>query len=538
MNTLHRAKVFELYIPLFLICTVSLIAYASILRSPLYFMDDALRIAINEGVNQGVHGRPFADVIFTFFSDGLFIDISPFSQIIAVFFLIASGVFYVGSMTIYIEKNSNYQSTIYSFAREHFRSINNPLLVLLFVCFPLNFSMISYRFDSVSMCAGVFFSCLAFTVCQSICLHTFSAISFLMRLLIAALSIFLSLGTYQPTIGFYATASCIFLAHTTLCNFCWKYILKRSILSFLPLIIGSSFYVPIYLHAKQMADKPFYGLNEHPYVTMHNSLISFDRLFYKVFHNISGFFSYYYSYIGHNTASAIVIAIIAILLAIICCHPINLRRKITAFFFLVAALISCASIQIFLKSPVYATRTSVTLCAFVVGITFLTIAHSKLTMLKNATKYLQVLLIILSIGILSAIGNAQRDQFRFEQDIVYNGLDADLGYLYDKGGLKSFSITPWSLSTCVNTLSVLQDKYHFLREFGSMTTSMFTVSKILSYLPIEYNLSANFKPGTNLNELETVVEKFNYTIKRVSDGQYLVVLHPHQASPSKLGGLK
>lgn len=52
-------------------------AYWAILRSPLLFVDDVLRVYTQMSINQGVHGRPLADLVYQFLSNGLFVDIIP-----------------------------------------------------------------------------------------------------------------------------------------------------------------------------------------------------------------------------------------------------------------------------------------------------------------------------------------------------------------------------------------------------------------------------------------------------------------------------
>uniref|UniRef100_I2Q7R2 Uncharacterized protein n=1 Tax=Desulfovibrio sp. U5L TaxID=596152 RepID=I2Q7R2_9BACT len=521
----------EHYLPLFFICAVSIIAYSSIIRSPLFFEDDALRVAINEGVNQGVHGRPFADMIYTFFSGGLFIDISPFSQIVAIFFMILSATILLSGFSIVTEKKFLSLGTLYDSIILSLRDENMWSLALVFVCFPLNFSIISYRFDSLPMCSGILFACSAFTICQTINIHSYNAYDFLVRVLCASVLIFFSLGLYQPTIGFYVAASFILFAHMVLSSCKFIEVLLRVILSVIPLIVGSVFYIPIYLQAKYMAGQQFYSLKEHPYIVAHNNLLPLKNLFEGILKNCLDFINYYLSFLGENTLSYAITSATFIVFVVIFLKSISNFRKIIAIVFLFSAFISCASIQIFLQSPIFATRTSVSLAVFVLGIFFISSNHSRFLWIKKTIGIIRWLIIIISIGILSAIGNAQRDQYRFEQEIVYNGLEADIAFLYEKEGLKSFSITPWALSTCVTTIRVLQNKYPFLRESGSMTVSMFTISKMLSYLPINYVLSENFDPSVNLNVLETVIKKYNYTIKKISDEQYLVVLHPHQTLP-------
>ncbi len=74
-----------------LVC-LSLAGYWSILQSPLFYLDDALRVVTHTSINQGVHGRPIADWLYFLLSGGTFLDVSPLSQILALAFMLAGSL--------------------------------------------------------------------------------------------------------------------------------------------------------------------------------------------------------------------------------------------------------------------------------------------------------------------------------------------------------------------------------------------------------------------------------------------------------------
>lgn len=210
---------------LLLICIVS---YFTILNSNFLYGDDGLRIFTHTSINQGVNGRPVADILYAFISDNTFMDTSPFSQILALLFILCAGILIVSAF----------------FNEQNGEQYNKYCFVLLFVILPINYSIISYRYDSFGMGCAIFLAGLSFFLQRK-------NISIL-RCLAAATLLFLTLSIYQPIYSMYFSA-CFILFSQEVLNISTVNAIKRTICRLLSPIIGGILYIPIYLEAKSSA---------------------------------------------------------------------------------------------------------------------------------------------------------------------------------------------------------------------------------------------------------------------------------------------
>lgn len=497
----------------------AVLAYWAILRSPLLFADDAVRVFTYMSINQGVHGRPFADLVYVLLSNGLFVDISPMTQIMALLAMAWAGM------------------------RLHYCFLNPPagfvaggvdvaccITALLFVVFPLHFSFISYRFDSLSFGLAMLCATSAFVMAARLPQPAVSRRAYVFSLLIPSLLLTLSLGLYQAMFGIYACCAVLFLAHCLLSDEKWPEILRKAGSFLWTACLAVLLYLPVYLHARHQAQSNFYGLGPHPHVNEHIKLSSITDFPFIFIHNITIFFKNFLEYAGWDVPTAVVIATALLFAGVVATRNISIVKKIMIFLLAICAFPACAGLQLFLTSPYFGTRTMVVVCAFVACLFVMVLAHLDNALLKKGVLCLGAAFALSSACILSAIGNAQRDQYRYEQEIVFNGLEADLMALQAERGLKSFYMTPLEPPACT-TLKTLQGKYAFLKNEGSMTFSFFRATKMIAYLPVDYVLTAHFRPAPDPAGFETVIARPNYSIKKIDAEKYVVVLHTVAVEP-------
>ena len=127
------------------------VANWAILRSNFLYVDDAARVYNFGSINQGVHGRPFADFFYKLLTSGIFIDFSPLSQLLALSCLVWSGILICDVFS----KNCLNRNLTFS---------GKSLTSFVLSVFPLNYSIISYRFDSLSFGLAILFAVYGFLV--------------------------------------------------------------------------------------------------------------------------------------------------------------------------------------------------------------------------------------------------------------------------------------------------------------------------------------------------------------------------------------
>lgn len=493
-------------------------AYWAILRSPLLFMDDALRVYTQMSINQGVHGRPLADLVYQFLSNGLFVDISPLSQIVALMAMIWAGM----------RLQDCFRSDAV-FGREHVL-IYSYIIALIFVVFPLNYALISYRYDSLSFGLSILLSTISFAF--TVYPPRFYGNYYFNKIFIPPFLLMASLAMYQAMIGIYLCCSLFFLAHIILQNNHWSIFLKKGFIFLRTFCFASIFYLPIYLHAKSMAKADFYGIGPHPHVSAHNHLLDIENLPFSFLANIKLFLKKSISYLGMDIPSFIVIIMLFVLLFMIITKKLSFLRKIVTCFIIICAFISCAGLQLILTSPLFEARTLTPLCAFVTCTFLISISHISIIICKKSIIYMSAIFVISASGILSSIGNAQRDQYIFENELVYNSLEYDIMQLYNNNGLESFYITPLE-PPIVTTLKILKDKYGFLKDSGAMSCSFFRCTKLLSYMPINYIFRAHFYQisDIDIDSIKPVITRPNYFIKKIDKRMYCIILRKNDTEP-------
>lgn len=123
--------------------------------------------------------------------------------------------------------------------------------------------------------------------------------------------------------------------------------------------------------------------------------------------------------------------------------------------------------------------------------------------------------------ILTAIGNAQRDQNEFEEQMILQPLYQDLSTILKDEGPFSFFL--YGKIPDHYTLRTLQNKYSYI---GGMSASLFISMRILSWLPLEYNLkSAVYYKDVDISSLEVVISRLTYDILRFSRNSYVIAVH-------------
>lgn len=494
------------------------LSYWAILRSPLLFVDDAIRVFTNMSINQGVHGRPFADVAYMLLSNGLFVDFSPMTQVLALAAITWAGI--------------RVHDCFLKDAGSVGQGLIAPsyIIVLVFAVFPLHFSIISYRFDALSIGLALLCAALAFVTAARPPQWRGPLPAVGISIGISGALIALSLGLYQPMFGVYACCALFFIGHSLLRHDKPSLAFKKA-LSFLgAACLGALFYLPVYLAAKQSVQSDFYGVGPHPYVSGHIQIVGFSALFQTVPHNILLFLQTICGYAGRDLPSAVILIMAFFFAGIVIIKKISIFRKISALLLAVCAFLSCAGLQLFLSAPVFVPRTLTPLCAFVACLFLVTLAHMNRPILKKSIVCLGAIMALSSACILSAIGNAQRDQYHYENDVVFDNLATDLMTLYAEHDLKAFYVTPLEPQSCTS-LKILKNKYKFLRDVGSMTCTFFTATKFLSYIPVNYIFHAYFNSAVNTETLESVITRHNYTIKKIENGKYAVVLHQFPVEP-------
>lgn len=474
-----------------LLLPVCIISYFTILNSNFLYSDDGLRIFTHTSINQGVHGRPIADILYALISDNTFMDASPFSQIIALLFILCTGILIVSA---FLDEQNNGTYSKYCF-------------VLLFTMLPINYSIISYRYDSFGMGCAIFLAGLAFFIQRK-------NIS-IIRCLLSSILLFLTLSTYQPMCGVYFSACLILFSqevlHTPTLN-----AIKRVIYRFIPPIIGGIIYIPIYLQAKSAAKQPFCGLPHHPYSVEYNSIVS-STLIENIYFNTATYFNTVSNYITHNTISYCIAIFITILLFSITTYNIKLYKKILSLVGISISFLSCGILLIILNTPIFAPRTLIPLCTFILCILAFTFNNSK-KIFKTILILTCFVCIFSSVTVLTITGNAFRDQEKLNNIIVLQPLTEDLSNIIQKE--REISIYINSYIPIAYSLSKLQKKYPYIEH----QSGFFALMQIISMLPIKLDL-LNTVNYTKFNQENLIISRLGYDIYRISPQVYGIKLN-------------
>ena len=509
----QNGKVFLFTLP------VVVVANLAILRSNLLYVDDAARVYNFGSINQGVHGRPFADLFYKLLTSGIFIDFSPLSQIIALSCLVWSGIL---------------------ICEVFFRNCLNRKLVLKAKCltsfvlsvFPLNYSIISYRFDSLSFGLAILFAVYGFL---AVAKEDVSKKEFLIHSCIGGVLLAVTMGLYQPFWGVYTCCCFFYIIAMLLSNEKNKLICTKILKLFLSCLISGCLYLPIYLYARYEAAKDFFGLGPHPYVSRVIQLPEPSSFFRTLIANTKHWLEAIYSYSGPDAPTLSFAFLIVLFLTVIIQKKISIQKKFFAIFTLPAAFVSCFGVQIFLLHPSNGTRVSVSLCAFAACIFSTALCHANSFIYKKIIYIVAVYFILTSSVLLTAIGNAQRDQYNFQNEIVFNNLGIDLMRLCNRNNNVKFYISNVDEPICTS-LQLLSEKYGFLREGGAMSNNIFVAQKYLSYLPVNYYIKGSFQE-ISISDIDPVIETPNYSIKKILDDTYAVTLKaltPHIYTSDRL----
>lgn len=479
-----------------LLLLLAIFAWWPILHSPMLFYDDALRVFTHTSINQGVHGRPFADYIYYIFSSGFFCDISPLSQISCLAMIILGGLFVVKAFqSISPARGSRFANWL-------------PLLLALV---PLQYSIIGFRFDSITFGFAILFACLAFFL-------TAAKQHFAWQFL-AGIMIFCVFAIYQPMVAIYLCLCCFYMALACL-SAAWKNVLSLGMRCAAALSTGCILYVPVYLHARRMAASPFCGLENHPYVASHSGLLPPNNLPGGVWDNICFFLRVAESYLGPNPVSVCVAAgIISGFIAIVF-HNASLFRKLAALLFAILAFFACGYYGLLLASPVYLPRTLVSLCFFVFcsWLAGLVLGND---LLKKFMGCLAITGIVISAFFLASLGNAQRDQANFENSMIVEPLTMDFMKLYEDNGPFSFFVR--NDVPLHYTLREISREYAYC---GQISGAAFLVMRELSWMNVRYALKDAVDPASDarLKSAPLLVSRLPYDIRDCGGKVYAVIL--------------
>lgn len=479
-----------------LLLLIAIFSWWPILHSPMLFYDDALRVFTHTSINQGVHGRPFADYIYSFFSSGFFCDISPFSQISCLALIILGGLIVV-----------NIFLSLFPAQQTHF--VN--WLPLLLALVPLQYSIIGFRFDSITFGFSIFFACLAFFLTVAKQHFTYQ--------LLAGILIFCVFSIYQPMAAIYLCLWCFYMASACL-SASWKDLRILVLRCITVLLIGCILYIPVYLHARQMASAPFCGQNNHEYVVSHSGLLQLENLPGGIWNNIRTFLHIVGSYLGLNPISiCMVIGVVSGFITILFFNAPWIRRA-AALLFAFLALFACGSYGLLLASPIYLPRTLVSLCFFVYGSWLVGLMLGN-DMLKKLMNWLAIITIVLSTSFLASLGNAQRDQANFENNMIIDPLTMDFMELYQKNG--SFSFFVRNEVPLHYTLKEISKEYVFA---GQISGASFLVMRELSWMNVKYAFGESGGPESErrLKSSKLLISRLSYDIRDCGEKVYAVIL--------------
>lgn len=462
----------------------------------MLFLDDALRVYTHTSINQGVHGRPLADYIYSFFSSGFYNDISPLSQISCIAMTILGGMFAVNVFYALLpEKNIPFATWL-------------PLLLSLL---PLQYSIVSFRHDSITFGFAILCACLAFWLVAS---KDGLKYAFLTGLLI-----FCVLAIYQPMLAIYLCLCCFFLVPGCF-TLSWRKIAGFICRSAIGLVTGCILYIPVYLHARRMAFSPFCGLENHPYVAGHSGILKGGNLLKGIIENIGLFLNTVGSYIGPNSVSICIVGGLLFGFIAIVVYKAPLPRKLVAILFACLAFLSCGAYGFLLASPIFLPRTLEALCFFVFCF-FLAGMVLGNDLMKKLLGGMAVVCMIVCAFFLASLGNAQRDQATFENAMIIEPLTLDFMELYQKNGPFSFfarNEVPLHFS-----LGEISREYAYV---GQVSGGSFLIMRELSWMKLKYALKEALDPAmeARIKSSRLVVSRLSYDIRDCGEKVYVVIL--------------
>lgn len=474
------------FVSLFIVC----VAYFSIFNSNLFYVDDGLRVFSHTSINQGIHGRPLADSIYSFFSGGLFVDVSPLSQIYSLCFILLSG--YI--ITFIFIPSQNKTPTTY-------------LLIISFSLLPINSSLLCYRYDSLSMSFAMLCATLAFFLQHK----KFSVI----RLLSSIFCLWCVLASYQPMINIYFCCCCFLFV---------KYILQEKVIHSIKTIsyqiattiCAGILYTPIFFHAEKKISLPFCGLPRHPYITHYNKVFDFDSILFKTIHQIQNYYTTIKNFLGTDIISLCIYMIIILTISSVITKKIQLKYRIIALCGIICAFFSCGLLFILLHFDVFAPRTLLALSVFILCCQCIAY-NSRYIYIQKPLIVVTLLCIVASANVLSALGNALRDQASFEDKIIIQPLAIDLATLSQSRGTISLAVR--GNPPLHNSLAVLLRQYSY---FSPATTGGFLIIRFISWLPIKHDLALTHS-GTDISHFPLVITRLAYDIRKINDDKYIVI---------------
>lgn len=471
-------------------------AYFSIFRSSLFYIDDAVRVFSHTSINQGIHGRPLADVVYSVFSGGLFVDISPLSQVYALCFMLIS----IGMITHALCPSRDEIGFM-------------QWLPLFFVLLPINTAVLCYRYDSLPMSFAILCAAGAFF------LHR-NSVSYL-KFLFSVILLWCVLSSYQPMIGIFFCCCCLLFVRLILQE---KnlYAVKKIILQIGATICAVICYLPIYFYAKKAVALPFCGLPNHPYLAHYKNISDFSNLFIDIFQHVYSYFIFTKIFWGQDIISFCIYAIFVLTIIVLLVMKIPVKNKCFAFCGILCAFFSCGLLEILLRVDAFASRTLVALGVLVVGLQCI-IINAKIKWMHRLVASISILCMISSANILSALGNALRDQADFEEAFILQPLAVDLAALSQEKG--PFSLAVRGQPPMHYSLSVLQHQYPY---FSPPTEGSFLIVRFSSWLPIKYDLPLVFS-DTDVSCFPLVVSRLAYDIRNVDEGKYVVILNSQYA---------
>lgn len=373
-------------------------AYFALFISPHWYFDDALRVYTHTSINQGVHGRPLADVVYGFLSGGMFMDFSPLSQIWALAFLLLAGVLVTRSFAAFAGVENNFALR---------------WAPLFFTIQPLFYSILAFRFDSLTISLAA--------LCAAGAFYVLALPSRFWAVFFAAIGLWCALCLYQPCVAIFYVCLAAFFSRTSL-ETGRQGIAGGLLRAFGASILAGFAYLPIYFQAMRNARRPFCGLPLHPYVVEHMRL---DSHLGQLWQGVIDFVKTLWSYAGFNMIFGCLCAIFACAILAILFSAVSSMKKLLACAWLCGSLLACGAILIALANSIFPARCMIPLCALALCLLLLaaTVGGRRIIRLCGA---ISLIFMILSASLVSLYANAGRDQDEFEQQVVLQPLWQDI----------------------------------------------------------------------------------------------------------------
>lgn len=469
------------------------LAWRGILAGKFIYADDRVRVFTHTSLDQGVQGRFLNDVFYNFFSQGLFVDISPLSRVLCLGFIILAGYLLI-----------------------HFFEIKKrceqfwPFLPLFPAVFPFYAALLMYRFDSPGFGISLFFSVMAFGC--AIRKNTIANI-------LAIFLLFMALCVYQIFLNAFLVLSCFYVVFLIMENEKFS-IIAKSLAKCLFIALGAcAMYLPIAWHARRAALRPFADLPSYPGHTRFETILNNE--FYGLFlDNISNYFSSILQYFGNNFLAWFLIGIGLLALASLFWSKASYARKMCALFMLALAFVSAAALNLVLKSPEFSPRTCIVFSIFAFMLFLFVISSplwKKIPGIAPVSAIAACLYFFMATSSLSMIANAFEEQRQFENAVILEPLYLDFSELAQKRGRISYTATgrvPLNYS-----YKVIQEKFGFMGI--SPSDPLFVSFSLVSYFPADYLLAPNTWPDKT--KYPVIKKRLYYEIREVSPTQYFII---------------